>query len=116
MKTEIAKTFYDKEIHLLNKRVVIDAEGGVKTEGYAVVDVFINSANKIQRVTFIYKFDFLTQLYYVIHSNNSFPLRSISIYIQKRCTAFAVQRFISFTQLIKCFTILFIKLKPNIIF
>ena len=36
MKTEIAKTFYDKEIHLMNKSVETDAEGGVKTKGYSV--------------------------------------------------------------------------------
>lgn len=45
MKTEIANTFYDKEIHLLNKRAAIDAEGGVKTEGYSVVDVFRGNVN-----------------------------------------------------------------------
>lgn len=45
MKTAIANAFYDKEIHLLNKRTVTDAEGGVKTDGYAVVDVFKGNVN-----------------------------------------------------------------------
>lgn len=45
MKTEIAKTFYDKEIHLMNKRTETDAEGGVKTNGYSVVDVFNGNVN-----------------------------------------------------------------------
>ena len=40
MKNEIAKVFYDKEIHLMNKSVEKDAEGGVKTKGYTVADVF----------------------------------------------------------------------------
>lgn len=45
MKTAIAKVFYDKDIHLMNKRTVKDAEGGVKTDGYAVVDVFKGNVN-----------------------------------------------------------------------
>jgi hypothetical protein len=45
MKTEIAKTFYDKEIHLMNKRTVTDAEGGVKTDGYSVENVFKGNVN-----------------------------------------------------------------------
>ena len=40
MKTAIAKAFYDKEIHLMNRSTEVDAEGGVKTKGYVVVDVF----------------------------------------------------------------------------
>ena len=45
MKQAIAKTFYDKEIHLMNKSVEIDAEGGVKTKGYIVKDVFKGNVN-----------------------------------------------------------------------
>ena len=45
MKQEIAKAFYDKEIHLMNKSVEIDAEGGVKTKGYTVADVFKGNVN-----------------------------------------------------------------------
>ena len=45
MKTEIAKTFYDKEIHLMNKSTETDSEGGVKTNGYSVVDVFKGNVN-----------------------------------------------------------------------
>lgn len=40
MKKVIAKKFYDKEIHLMNKSVEKDAEGGVKTKGYTVKDSF----------------------------------------------------------------------------
>ena len=45
MKTEIAKTFYDKEIHLMNMSTEIDAEGGVKTKGYTVGNVFKGNVN-----------------------------------------------------------------------
>lgn len=45
MKTEIAKTFYDKEIHLMNKSTETDVEGGVKTKGYTVKDVFKGNVN-----------------------------------------------------------------------
>lgn len=45
MKTEIAKTFYDKEIHLMNMSTEIDAEGGVKTKGYTIKDVFKGNVN-----------------------------------------------------------------------
>lgn len=45
MKTAIAKAFYDKEIHLINKELEIDVEGGTKTKGYAVVDVFKGNVN-----------------------------------------------------------------------
>ena len=45
MKTEIAKAFYDKEIHLMNKSTEIDAEGGVKTKGYTVVESFKGNVN-----------------------------------------------------------------------
>ena len=53
MKTAIAKAFYDKEIHLLEKRTVMDAEGGVSTNGYAVKGAFkgnvsFSSCEKIQ--------------------------------------------------------------------
>lgn len=40
MKTAIAKAFYDKEIHLMDKSVETDAEGGVKTKGYTVKNTF----------------------------------------------------------------------------
>lgn len=45
MKQEIAKAFYDKEIHLMNKSVEIDAEGGVKTKGYTVGELFKGNVN-----------------------------------------------------------------------
>ena len=45
MKTEIAKRFYDKEIHLMDKRTETDAEGGVITKGYTVKDVFNGNVN-----------------------------------------------------------------------
>ena len=45
MKTEIAKTFYDKEIHLMNKSIEIDAEGGVKTNGYSIKELFKGNVN-----------------------------------------------------------------------
>ena len=45
MKTVIAKTFYDKEIHLMNKSVKKDAEGGVKTKGYTVKECFKGNVN-----------------------------------------------------------------------
>lgn len=45
MKTEIAKTFYDKEIHLMNKSIEKDAEGGVKTNGYSIKEVFKGNVN-----------------------------------------------------------------------
>ena len=45
MKREIARAFYDKEIHLMNKSVEIDAEGGVKTKGYSVQESFQGNVN-----------------------------------------------------------------------
>ena len=45
MQTAIAKTFYDKDIHLLNMSVEMDAEGGVKTNGYTVAGVFKGNVN-----------------------------------------------------------------------
>lgn len=45
MKTEIAKTFYDKEINLMNKSTETDSEGGVKTNGYSITDVFKGNVN-----------------------------------------------------------------------
>ena len=45
MKKVIAKEFYDKEIHLMNKSVEKDAEGGVITKGYAVKDTFKGNVN-----------------------------------------------------------------------
>jgi hypothetical protein len=45
MKTAIAKAFYDKEIHLMDKRTEMDAEGDVKTLGYAVKEAFKGNVN-----------------------------------------------------------------------
>ena len=45
MKTEIAKTFYDKEIQLMNMSTEADAEGGVKTKGYTVKENFKGNVN-----------------------------------------------------------------------
>ena len=45
MKTAIAKAFYDKEIHLMDKRTEKDAEGGVKTLGYTVKETFKGNVN-----------------------------------------------------------------------
>ena len=45
MKTAIAKTFYDKEIHLMNRSTETDSEGGVKTKGYTVADSFKGNVN-----------------------------------------------------------------------
>lgn len=45
MKTAIAKAFYDKEIHLMDKSVEMDAEGGVKTKGYTVKEFFNGNVN-----------------------------------------------------------------------
>lgn len=45
MKKAIAKTFYDKEIYLMDKSVDMDAEGGVKTNGYSVKDSFKGNVN-----------------------------------------------------------------------
>ena len=45
MKNEIAKAFYDKEIHLMNKSVETDAEGGVKNTGYSVSKSFKGNVN-----------------------------------------------------------------------
>jgi hypothetical protein len=45
MKTEIAKAFYDKDIHLMNKSTETDSEGGVKTNGYTVKESFKGNVN-----------------------------------------------------------------------
>ena len=45
MKTAIAKAFYDKEIHLMDKRTEMDAEGDVKTLGYSVKEAFKGNVN-----------------------------------------------------------------------
>lgn len=45
MKRAIAKTFYDKEIHLMDKRTEKDAEGGVRTLGYAEKLTFNGNVN-----------------------------------------------------------------------
>ena len=45
MKTAIAEAFYDKEIHLINKEIETDVEGGTKTKSYTVVDVFNGNVN-----------------------------------------------------------------------
>ena len=41
----MAKTFYDKDVHLLEKRIEMDAEGGVKTNGYSVRTKFKGNVN-----------------------------------------------------------------------
>lgn len=45
MKTAIAKAFYDKEIHRMDKSVERDAEGGVITKGYTVKEIFKGNVN-----------------------------------------------------------------------
>ena len=45
MKTAMSKAFYDKEIHLMDKSVEKDAEGGVKTKGYTVKESFNGNVN-----------------------------------------------------------------------
>lgn len=45
MKTEIAKAFYDKEIHRMDKSVEKDAEGAVITKGYTVKETFKGNVN-----------------------------------------------------------------------
>lgn len=45
MKTAIAKTFYDKEIHLMDKRTEKDAEGGVKTLSDTEKQTFYGNVN-----------------------------------------------------------------------
>lgn len=45
MQTEIAKAFYDKDIHVLDKRTATDAEGGVTTKGYDVKYTFKGNVN-----------------------------------------------------------------------
>ena len=45
MKTAIAKAFYDKEIHLMDKRTERDAEGSVKTLGYTDKESFKGNVN-----------------------------------------------------------------------
>ena len=45
MKTEIAKTFYDKEVYLIEKSTEKDLEGGIKTKGYTVKESFKGNVN-----------------------------------------------------------------------
>ena len=45
MKNEIAKAFYDKVIHVLDKRAEMDAEGGVTAKGYSIRDTFNGNVN-----------------------------------------------------------------------
>ena len=45
MKNEIAKAFYDKVIHVLDKRTEMDAEGGVTAKGYSIRDTFNGNVN-----------------------------------------------------------------------
>ena len=45
MKQQIAKTFYDKEVFMLDKKTNIDAEGGVTSKGYDVIDTFKGNVN-----------------------------------------------------------------------
>ena len=40
MKSKIANTFYDKTVAIMDKQVVIDAEGGVTSKGLSVIDSF----------------------------------------------------------------------------
>ena len=45
MKKKIANTFYDKEVEVLEKGTNTDAEGGVNTKGYDVIDTFKGNVN-----------------------------------------------------------------------
>lgn len=45
MKRGIAKAFYDKDIHLLNKSTEMDSEGDVKTTGYTEINNFKGNVN-----------------------------------------------------------------------
>lgn len=45
MNRAIANAFYDKDIHIMDKQTEQDAEGGVKTKGYAVRDTFRGNVN-----------------------------------------------------------------------
>lgn len=45
MKTAIAEAFYDKEVHRMEQRTETDAEGAVKTLGYAVKESFFANVN-----------------------------------------------------------------------
>ena len=45
MKTEMAKTFYDKEIHLMNVSTEVDDEGGVKNNSLSVKGKFKGNVN-----------------------------------------------------------------------
>lgn len=37
---EITNTFYDKTVEILDKKINIDAEGGVTSKGFDVIDTF----------------------------------------------------------------------------
>ena len=45
MTKQIARTFYDKEVYLIEKSVTMDAEGGLNVKGYDVVDNFKGNVN-----------------------------------------------------------------------
>lgn len=45
MKKQIAKTFYDKTVQILNKEESIDAEGGVNSKGVDVLNTFKGNVN-----------------------------------------------------------------------
>ena len=45
MTKKIAQTFYDKEVEILEKQTTIDAEGGVTSKGYDVIDTFKGNVN-----------------------------------------------------------------------
>ena len=45
MRKEIARVFYDKEVSVLTSKVNIDAEGGVKYNGYELKDTFKGNVN-----------------------------------------------------------------------
>ena len=45
MINKIAKTFYDKEVSILEQEISIDAEGGVNVKGYEIKNAFKGNVN-----------------------------------------------------------------------
>ena len=45
MTKKIAQTFYDKTVEILVKNTTIDAEGGVNSKGYDVLETFKGNVN-----------------------------------------------------------------------
>lgn len=45
MTKEIAKVFYDKTVEIVEQATTVDAEGGVNTKGYEVVNNFKGNVN-----------------------------------------------------------------------